>query len=71
MPTLTVRYNLPDEQHDYECARLGRAMAMTIWDIDQRLRSLLKHGEPTEAEAKLAEEIRDMIRNGCPDALEL
>ena len=71
MPTITIRYSLPDEQHEYDCARLGRAMASTLWDIDQRLRSLIKHGEPSEAEQRLAEEIRQMIRDGCGETLEL
>lgn len=71
MPVITVRYNLPDEHHEYECARLGRQMAAALWDIDQRLRSLLKHGEPSEEAAQLAEEIRQLIRSTCPDALEL
>jgi len=32
-----------------------------LWEVDQRCRSLLKHGAPTEEQAKLAEEIRQMI----------
>lgn len=71
MPTVTIRYRLPDEQSDYDAARLGRDMAATLWDIDQRCRSLLKHGEPAQAERELAEEIRQMIVDGCPDAMEL
>ena len=71
MPTVTLRFNLPDEQGDYDAARLGRQMAATIWEIDQRCRSLIKHGQPSEETARLAEEIRQMIRDGCPDALEL
>ena len=71
MPTATLRYRLPEEQADYDAARLGRQMAGTIWEIDQRCRSLLKHGEPSEETARLAEEIREMIRQGCPDALKL
>ena len=71
MPTVTIRYRLPDEQADYDAARLGRAMASTLWDIDQRLRSVLKHGEPSEAERRLAEELRQMIRDGCQEALEI
>ncbi len=71
MPIVTVRYSLPDEQADYEAARLGSKMASVLWDIDQRLRALLKHGEPSESEARLAEEIRQMISDGCPEALEL
>ena len=71
MPTVTIRYSLPDEQADYDAARLGRQMVAVIWEIDQRLRSLLKHGDPSEETERLAEEIREMIRQGCPEALEL
>ena len=71
MPTLTVTYTLPDEQAEYDAARLGRAMAATLWEIDQRCRSLVKHGEPSSETGQLAEEIRQMIRLGCPEALEL
>lgn len=71
MPTVTLRYRLPDEQAEYDAARLGNKMAAALWDIDQRLRALLKHGEPSDETARLAEEIRQMIRDGCPDALEL
>ena len=71
MPTVTIRFTLPDEQADYNAARVGRAACAALWQIDQRLRSLLKHGEPSDGEARLAEEIRQMIRDECPDALEL
>lgn len=71
MPTVTIRYRLPDEQAEYDCARLGRAMAAVLWEIDQRLRSLLKHGEPSEETQRLAEELRQMIRDECAEALEL
>ena len=71
MPTVTIRYRLPDEQYDYDAARLGRDACRTLWEIDQRLRGLVKHGEPSEETERLAEEIRQLIRDGCPDALEL
>ena len=71
MPTVTVTYTLPEEQADFDAARLGRDMAATLWEIDQRCRSLLKHGEPTPEERGLAEEIRALIREGCVEALEL
>jgi len=61
MAKATLQFNLPDEQSDFDAAIHGRAALSALWDIDQRLRSLLKHGEPTEQEAKLAEEIREMI----------
>jgi len=71
MPTASLRFSLPDEQAEFDAARLGRQMAATIWEIDQRCRSLLKHGQPSGKTSELAEEIRLIIREGCPDALEL
>ena len=61
MPKLTLTYQLPDEQAEYDAARLGRSALTTLWHIDQHCRSLIKHGEPSEAEERLAEEIRAMI----------
>ena len=61
MPTVTIRFTLPDEQGDYDAARLGRRALLALWDIDQHCRSLLKHGEPPQEVRELAEEIRRMI----------
>lgn len=61
MPTVTLRYTLPEEQSEFDAARTGREARSILWDIDQHCRGLLKHGEPTDAEARLAQEIRDMI----------
>jgi hypothetical protein len=60
-PTATLRFTLPDEQGDYDAARLGGKALLTLWDIDQKCRSLLNHGNPSEEAARLAEEIRGMI----------
>jgi hypothetical protein len=61
MPTVTLRYRLPDEQAEYDAARLGSEALRTLWQIDQTCRSLCKHGQPTEEERRLAEQIREMI----------
>jgi hypothetical protein len=60
-PVATLRFTLPDEQGDFDAARLGGKALLTLWEIDQRCRSLLKHGDPTPEAARLAEEIRGMI----------
>lgn len=65
MPTLTIRYSLPDEQADYDAARLGRDACAALWEIDRRLRGLLKHGDPSSETRQLAEEIRQMIPAEC------
>ena len=61
MPTVTLRYTLPQEQAEYYAARLGSEALQILWQIDQRLRSLLKHGQPSRETGQLAEEIRGMI----------
>ena len=66
----TLRFNLPDEQAEFTAAINGRKAFLCLWEIDQKLRSLLKHGEPSDAEARLAEEIRQLIRDECAEALE-
>jgi hypothetical protein len=57
----TLEFDLPDEQGDFDAARLGSKALMTLWDINERCRGLLKHGDPSEETARLAEEIRGMI----------
>jgi hypothetical protein len=57
----TLTFSLPDEQGEFDAARLGSKALTTLWDIDQRCRSLLKHGDPSDETARLAEEIRGMI----------
>lgn len=54
-------FTLPDEQGEYDAARLGRAALLVLWEIDQHCRSLLKHGEPTKEVRELAQQIRGMI----------
>ena len=61
MPTAILRFTLPEEEVEFRTATQGRDAKVALWDIDQKLRSLLKHAEPTEEEARLAEEIRGMI----------
>jgi hypothetical protein len=63
----TFTFRLPDDQAEFDAARLGRAALSALWQIDQHCRSLLKHGEPTPEEARMAQEIRAMIE---PELLE-
>lgn len=38
-------FHLPDDQVDYNAARLGPWALATLWEIDQHCRGLLKHGD--------------------------
>jgi hypothetical protein len=57
----TLRFSLPDEQGEFDAARLGREALTTLWEIDQGCRSLIKYGTPSDETRRLAEEIRAMI----------
>jgi hypothetical protein len=61
MPTVTLRYRLPDEQAEYDAARLGSEALQVLWDIDQWCRDRIKHGEPAFEEARSLERVRAMI----------
>jgi hypothetical protein len=55
----TLTFELPDERTGHLCAVHALVLYATLTEIDQRLRSLLKHGgiEQISAES-LAEELR-------------
>lgn len=61
MPKVTIEYRLPEEQAAFEAANHAREALLALWEIENKLRGLLKHGEPTKEQAVLAREIREMI----------
>jgi hypothetical protein len=64
----TLEFLLPEDQGEFDAARLGREALVALWEIDQHCRSLLKHGDPSEDAAALAEAIRAMISEELRDA---
>jgi hypothetical protein len=61
MPVATLRYTLPDETMEFRAAQAGVEALVALEKIDQRLRAILKHGQPSGETAELANEIRGMI----------
>ena len=61
MPRATLAFALPEEQMELMQAVHAGEMSATIHEIDQKLRSILKYGEPSEETARLAAEIRQML----------
>ena len=58
----TLTFDLPDDSTEHLCAVHALSLYSTLTDIDQRLRSLLKHGGIEEISAEqLAEELRATI----------
>lgn len=56
-----LKFTLPDEQAEYDAARLGSEAMQVLWQIDQRLRSLMKYGAPCGETRILCDELRAMI----------
>jgi hypothetical protein len=64
MPRATLTFRLPDEQPEFETACQASAAKSLLWDLDQHCRTILKYEpEPHSERVRLAEEIRQMIRN--------
>lgn len=70
MPTATLTFDLDEEQDAFYAALHGLKAFRTLWTIDQRCRAILKHGSPSPETAALAEDVRQTIREQCPEALE-
>jgi hypothetical protein len=63
MPRAALTFRLPEERVEFEAACQASAAKALLWDLDQHCRSILKYeAEPHEERVRLAEEIRQMIR---------
>jgi len=56
-----IEFNLPEDQSELNVAMGAQQLYSFVHDIDQRLRSILKHGGGPETVQALAEEIREQI----------
>lgn len=65
MPTVTLTFQIPDEQAEYDETLRARVAHAALWDIDQYCRSKLKHGKPSEESVAILEDIRKAIPWEC------
>lgn len=49
---VTIEFDLPDETNQAEMALAAGEMHHVLWDVDQKLRSFLKHGGNATATAE-------------------
>jgi hypothetical protein len=61
MPIATLRFKLPDESSDHRAALAGVDALIALEHIDNRMRAIIKYGEPSKEIGQLCEEVRDMI----------
>ena len=49
----TLEFDLPDEKEEFDITCKSVDYFRQLWDIDQHLRSLLKHGDPEAQSPRL------------------
>lgn len=57
----TLEFNLPEERVEHRHAVNAADMAACLWDVDQELRTFIKHGNPDKPSTELAHELRQLI----------
>ena len=58
----TLKFNLPEEQPEFDNAVNGWKWSVAIWEFDQHLRSQIKYNDKlSECECDTYEEIRDKL----------
>jgi hypothetical protein len=65
--TFTMVFNLPDEEAEMNWALTGGKAISVLWDLDQRMRSILKYEEHSEETDKVVQELRDLLNSMCND----
>ena len=63
----TLEFNLPDDSEEHQVAVKAKELYLSLWDIDQWLRSKIKYSEdgafesPIDALEKAREELREIM----------
>ena len=56
-----LKFNLPEDRNEHKLALKGSKYYSCLWEIDQTLRSILKHGHEYKDVEELAQYIRKTI----------
>ena len=57
-----LKFDLPDEQHQFDLATNATGMALALWDITQKLREFEKYGNPIDHNiGKIRETVADIL----------
>jgi hypothetical protein len=56
-------FNLPEEQEEFNDAVNGSAFKTVIWELDQYMRSQLKHEDLPDDVHEKVQEIRDQLHS--------
>jgi len=61
MSKAKLEFNLPDEESEFLIASKAMSWALTVWDIDQKLREWLKYGHEFKNPDDALEEARKIL----------
>ena len=61
MPKVTIEYNLPEEQSEFEEANNSGKYYSVLWDLDQYLRNFIKY--PSDREDPIFTDAMAQVRN--------
>ena len=62
-----LKFDLPEEQEEFNDAVNGNAFKTVIWELDQYMRSQLKHGDLPDDVHEKVQEIRDQLHSILDD----
>ena len=58
-----LKYSLPEEEEEFKTAKDGGAWKAVVWEVDQKLRNILKHEGRSSEVQKALQEIRDFLHS--------
>jgi hypothetical protein len=61
MSKVTLSFTLPEERSDLNAALYGQEALCVLFEIDNKCRSLLKYGTPSDETRQQVQEIRELI----------
>ena len=61
MPKITVEYNLPEEQDEFDTANNAGKYYSVLWDLDQYLRNFVKY--PSDREDPILTDTMAKVRD--------
>ena len=68
MPKVTIEFNLPDENEDYEITHNASLMNGVLFEFSQDLRQWLKHGHEFKSADEALEKISEKFWEHVSDA---
>jgi hypothetical protein len=70
VPTVTLTFPMNAGDEDLMCALNGSKFSSILWDLDNELRSVIKHNakfprQDSDLSADAAEQLREWLREAC------